>query len=380
MCVYALCSPVNPIFCPQACSREREGLGWASRPGPAGQRLATMSLVAALAHFCEYHGPCVVLSTQMFSDRDPAVLCGGSGEGSPNRLAGGGGGGGDDDDVLVGCRRLLASARPSAARAVCEGCSSTESPGHVFVSGEPSAGRSWISSQHCLAPGLEPVLKRAALRAVSGEVADSREGPVFFADSAVGSVLSHNFFLRDSRARGFQRYYSLLLAAREREGLAAAWGVVMTDARAFIGELKAKAEASYAREFYPGEAAVPPRDEKCGSKAGLRRTSYRPVRNLRELTSDPRVFQFVHRSFVRLLQRTAGAVSERPLAGQPLSGAAHRQAAEPEVAMAADMHRQLGGDSFGLLLYAVLSGGRLVVRLASVVGGLFYKSAGTIEK
>jgi hypothetical protein len=42
---------------------------------------------------------------------------------------------------------------------------------------------------------------------LSCEICPGREGPIFFGEDANGYVLSHTFFLKDSQARGLQRWY-----------------------------------------------------------------------------------------------------------------------------------------------------------------------------
>lgn len=41
---------------------------------------------------------------------------------------------------------------------------------------------------------------------LSCEICPGREGPIFFGEDANGYVLSHTFFLKDSQARGLQRW------------------------------------------------------------------------------------------------------------------------------------------------------------------------------
>lgn len=45
-----------------------------------------------------------------------------------------------------------------------------------------------------------------SLFSLSCEICPGREGPIFFGEDANGYVLSHTFFLKDSQARGLQRW------------------------------------------------------------------------------------------------------------------------------------------------------------------------------
>ena len=78
-----------------------------------------------------------------------------------------------------------------------------------------------MSSQAVLSKDLEPILRNAVIRAISCEVSCKREGPIVFSDPSVSTVFANNFFLKDSKARGFQRYYSIVVLTKTREHLIA---------------------------------------------------------------------------------------------------------------------------------------------------------------
>lgn len=55
------------------------------------------------------------------------------------------------------------------------------------------------------------------------QVCPGREGPIFFGDEQHGFVFSHTFFIKDSLARGFQRWYSIVIVAMDRIYLINSW-------------------------------------------------------------------------------------------------------------------------------------------------------------
>merc|ERR1712055_262089 len=136
-------------------------------------------MLAALGHFCEFHGPALVMVTQELQSESPS--------------------------------RLLAAARAQeqVSPLDCDGCRSLSGLQNFLISKEKDESRTWVSSQAPLAPELASMVRHAVLRAISCEVIPAKEGPLLF--SASSSVLSHAFSLRDSRARGCRRQYAILL-------------------------------------------------------------------------------------------------------------------------------------------------------------------------
>ena len=58
-----------------------------------------------------------------------------------------------------------------------------------------------------------------------------REGPIFFGDKNRGHVLSHTFFVKDSQARGFQRWYSIIVVMMDKIYLLNSWPFLVTHMR-----------------------------------------------------------------------------------------------------------------------------------------------------
>lgn len=73
------------------------------------------------------------------------------------------------------------------------------------------------------------------------QVCPGREGPIFFGDEQHGFVFSHTFFIKDSLARGFQRWYSIIAIMMDRIYLINSWPFLLGKIRGIIDELQGKA-------------------------------------------------------------------------------------------------------------------------------------------
>lgn len=86
------------------------------------------------------------------------------------------------------------------------------------------------------------------------QVCPGREGPIFFGDEQYGFVFSHTFFIKDSLARGFQRWYSIITIMMDRIYLINSWPFLLGKIRGIIDELQGK--ALKVREWTAGCARV----------------------------------------------------------------------------------------------------------------------------
>lgn len=68
-----------------------------------------------------------------------------------------------------------------------------------------------------------------------------REGPIFFGDEQHGFVFSHTFFIKDSLARGFQRWYSIVIVAMDRIYLINSWPFLLRHLKITIQSLQSTA-------------------------------------------------------------------------------------------------------------------------------------------
>lgn len=85
------------------------------------------------------------------------------------------------------------------------------------------------------------VLNYFGVRVPLLQVCPGREGPIFFGDEQHGFVFSHTFFIKDSLARGFQRWYSIITIMMDRIYLINSWPFLLGKIRGIIDELQGKA-------------------------------------------------------------------------------------------------------------------------------------------
>jgi len=305
----------------------------------------------ALCHFCELHGPTTIMVTQTV--RAPKKTS--EHEDLESNFS--------DLELLFGENQSEKSGLPG-----CPGCWSLGGEdGRKYLlsreEGVPGVGgsrRCLVSSQEVLGHQLQPLLRHAVIRAISCENCPSKEGTFLFSDPSVSTALAHNFFLRDSRARGFQRYYSIVVLARDQEHLVRNWTRLSSEVcESVINSLKLKT-----REKFESETkSLLDLKDRCEvqkeSTSSQRRGSSRPARNLRELSADPEIFAFLHGAFSHLICLVENGLRETVLSGQPMRSSVTFPLGSLPLLLS--LLSQLGSASFKVLLLLLLSGERLQV-------------------
>ncbi|RZC37528.1 folliculin, partial [Asbolus verrucosus] len=147
-----------------------------------------MDAIVGLGHFCESHGPCVILSTQRCKEEPQQY---------PHNLT----------------------------VPWCESCQSIDLDQSLVSKDE---GICYVTTRTPLQQDLAFLLKQAAVRSLSCEETSKEGGTMYFGDSERGHVLSHTFALQDSLARGFHRKYSILILMRDKAKAAQINGVEQT--------------------------------------------------------------------------------------------------------------------------------------------------------
>ncbi|KAG8548219.1 hypothetical protein GDO81_026137, partial [Engystomops pustulosus] len=110
-----------------------------------------------------------------------------------------------------------------------------------YISHDKETSIKYVSHQHPNHPQLFSIVRQACVRSLSCEVCPGREGPIFFGDEQHGFVFSHTFFIKDSLARGFQRWYSIIVIMMDRIYLINSWPFLLSKIRGVIDELQGKA-------------------------------------------------------------------------------------------------------------------------------------------
>ncbi|XP_017271090.1 folliculin [Kryptolebias marmoratus] len=267
-----------------------------------------MNALVALCHFCELHGPRTLFCTEALHPPSP----------DPSSQIGTPVPGGDRDGDREG-EGLIMRANSSAAQRgeMCEGCRSLPASHPGFVSIDDETGIRFLSHQHPRQSQLFSVVRQACVRSLSCEVCPGREGPIFFGDEQHGFVFSHTFFIKDSLARGFQRWYSIVVVAMDRIYLINSWPFLLRHLKLTIQSLQ-----STALKVFDSEQGVCPqralRMNSVFSPAVFpHQRSGNAARSLTSLTQHPNLWASLHCSFSWLLKACGSRLTEKLLEGAP---------------------------------------------------------------
>ena len=304
-----------------------------------------MSAIVALCHFCEVHGPSVIMVTQTDRDCREPVWEGEGGQTTLQQMFGGNiGGRMSQHSHQAGCERCWSLGGSSQHFLV-----STERTG----SGSGSGRQTYLSSQVALQPEVDSLLRNAVIRAVSCEVPFTREAPLLFSDPTVSTVAAHNFLLRDSKARGFQRYYSIVVLSRERQHLIAHLKSINSPVTQIIEKMKKMSQETYNFETCQSKECPEP-------SIFRRRASVSSLRNLSEIVGDRTIYEKIHVKFVEILQILEKCLKERVFSGQLMKSSVIFPKASLESVL--NIKNEVGLGKFKILLHHVLSGKALQIR------------------
>jgi len=307
----------------------------------------------ALCHFCEFHGPSVIMITQSIRDCQipSADHLNGSAKTEMVHVS---------DPKMYGCQKLFSDDQIKRDKGGCEGCWSVGCHDNFIISNDHEGKRTFASSQSVINPELLNLIRHAVIRSISCEISTNREGPIIFSDPTVSTVLANNFFLKDSRARGFQRYYSIIVVTREREHLISNWHQINKAVSEIIEPLKNMSNDKYVLET----KTLMDLKEKCDSLRAntfnRRRGSAKAARNLKDLTMDPNVYETIHGQFVTILTSFEKRLKEKVLSGQPMKSSVIFPKAPLETLL--KILTQIGLPNFKILLYHLLSGKTLQIK------------------
>lgn len=267
-----------------------------------------MNALVALCHFCELHGPRTLFCTEAVHPPSPSPPQPGSAiPGDRDREA-------DREGEGLTMR---ANSSDTQRADMCEGCRSLPASHPGFVSVDSETGIRYLSHQHPRQPQLFSVVRQACVRSLSCEVCPGREGPIFFGDEQHGFVFSHTFFIKDSLARGFQRWYSIVVVAMDRIYLINSWPFLLRHLRLTIHSLQ-----STALKVFDSEQCV------CPQRAVRMNSAFSPAvfphqrsgnaaRSLTSLTQHLNLWASLHSSFSWLLKACGSRLTEKLLEGAP---------------------------------------------------------------
>ncbi|NP_001121308.1 folliculin S homeolog [Xenopus laevis] len=278
-----------------------------------------MNAIVALCHFCELHGPRTLFCTEALHSPHPQGASCGDGIGQGEQA--------EDEEVGIQMSSRIrchspaegASADSNSPRPkksdMCEGCRSLAAGHPGYISHDKETSIKYVSHQHPNHPQLFSIVRQACVRSLSCEVCPGREGPIFFGDEQHGFVFSHTFFIKDSLARGFQRWYSIIVIMMDRIYLINSWPFLLAKIRGVIDELQGKAIKVFEAEQF----GCPQRPLRINTAFTpfLHQRNGNAARSLTSLTSDDNLWACLHTSFAWLLKACGCRLTEKLLEGAP---------------------------------------------------------------
>lgn len=230
-----------------------------------------MNAIVGLCHFCEAHGPRPLFCT--FST---------------------------DDEIHT--------TESSNCAVQCSGCTSV-GPETVLVSRDGD-GTIFCSRESVPNADVTAFLRQAALRSITCEVSWSKEGGVVYFSDTQGHVLSLMFHLKDTRARGLQRLFSIVVLMKDKMLLLNITPVLSEHMKQIAKELQQLADAVYDNE------------QSICSQRALRlntgRNDFGQSRSLTQLTGDDDIYNKLHSHFTWMLRTGAITYSETLYTSQDL--------------------------------------------------------------
>uniref|UniRef100_A0A183BKY9 UDENN FLCN/SMCR8-type domain-containing protein n=1 Tax=Globodera pallida TaxID=36090 RepID=A0A183BKY9_GLOPA len=348
------------------------------------QRPMTMQTAVALCYFCENHGPRVVIACQPMrncelphsssptsirkrGEEEEQKRC--SSPSAASTLDNGGTGLGeqwkdfdDDGDPPQFCGDLYAGNEVVDEETRCAACSSFDQ-GAGLLSKDRDAEISYVSTQVPISERLNNVLRQACLRSLSVEISAplsfdttsepqqanyicstdpssssssnfnqkfgiglgqreyvERDGIVLFGDDEHWYTLSYMFRLKDAKARGFHRCYSLVVISADKLLLLRNYDFLVHTLGGIIGQLQATKEMQRTDAFFALEQQ---KDSELRLASNVSNSSKGTLhwlphqfypkqyaldtkRSLKVIFNSEHIFTTLHRQMLNLLKTLSG--------------------------------------------------------------------------
>ncbi|XP_061714854.1 folliculin isoform X1 [Cydia pomonella] len=286
-----------------------------------------MNAIVGLCHFCEAHGPRPLFCTFTTDDEQHTT-------------------------------------ESSKCTAQCSGCTSL-GPETVLVSRDDD-GCIYCSRESVPNADVTAFLRQAAIRSITCEVSWSKEGGVVYFSDTRGHVLSLTFQIRDTRARGLKRWFSIVVLMKDKMLLLNITPLLTEHMQKISKELQDLAEVVYDNE------------QKVCSQRALRlktgRNDFGQSRSLMQLTGDENVFKRLHSHFTWMLKAGALTYSETLYTSRDMLNKLHADATrgsifEPNACTVEEecmplraLENLMSKEVFRILLYCTLCGVKIVIK------------------
>lgn len=200
-----------------------------------------MEVIIAMGHFCDSHGPCVILCTSAFDE--------------------------------------IPEKQPSIGP-ICPTCKSIDLD-TVYVCEDEK--KQYITTRTSFDSEIAHLLKDAILRSLSVEMVmqnGTNSGTMYFGDNNRGHIIAHVFSIKDSFARGFKRKYCIVVVGNHQISLLSHYDFLEMNLKRISEDLQQKAEKFNVVEMSSNKEEL---------------------RSLPELIGESNIFAQLHMWFVFLL-------------------------------------------------------------------------------
>nr|CAD7199377.1 unnamed protein product [Timema douglasi] len=198
-------------------------------------------------------------------------------------------------------------------------CQSLTSKPYGYISNDHDSRVSYLSTQYPTIGEVAALVRQACIRSLSCEVTPGREGPLYFGDKLRGHVLSHTFSLKDAQARGFQRWFSIIVLMKDKYFLLNSWPFLVDNITTIITELQERANKAHEEE----QSACPQRAFRLLTVNSpddsflKKKTPNKSSRPITQLTADELVFPRLHLWFTWILRAGSTRMVEYVAEGLP---------------------------------------------------------------
>lgn len=292
-----------------------------------------MTSIGMLCHFCESHGPRIVFCCQPYLENqvssnshenmdqvfDPIS----PDETFRSRTCFYG----QLDQYLI----AVADQNPNSSNRMdtCRACASAESLKPIFLTNDHTLKISFVASQYPYNPDMLAIANQACVRSLSCEVSgdETGEGVIFFGDEANGYCMSYTFALRDSKARGFRRWYSLCILSAEKLLILNSYESIAQRLTSIVTQLQVRAN-----QVSELEAKLSGGDDAARMAAGGHERlgwmpsgfvkerlgdEQAPARSVADLVDDQTIYEKLHKFLVSVLKIPTGNFVSQLLDGSP---------------------------------------------------------------
>ncbi|KAL6450373.1 LST7 Protein LST7 [Candida maltosa Xu316] len=219
------------------------------------------NFIVCVAHFCELHGPTIIICTQITSQ----TLV--------------------DDHILQSNARL----------ANCQSCQLILPNSSANLTTKTTTNNSICISTHYPSSSKRySVLTKLVMKSLSVETTSELSKPMFYGDAVTGYCINQIFKIEDVNARGGERKYSLMIACDDEVELLNNWDIVSIYFNEIIDSIQTRVEEAKTKRKKNSNANV------LDNERFLRRSLIKP-KSLVDLTDDDQIFVKIHLLSTELL-------------------------------------------------------------------------------